>query len=164
MLQRAVSHVAKNEGLPELASDCLAAAKALLPFGGSSQVASKHKRSKKRARKSSAAAVAGPLTALVGSVVADVESAIQSVRSSRQPLRLQARAMRPKAIRAYDPLFEDGNGGGVEAAKAEVRRLKRQIKRERKGVARELRKDAEFIAEVAHAQHNTTCPPLPLHH
>jgi nucleolar protein 14 len=72
-------------------------------------------------------------------------------RQSRQPLRLQAH--KPIAIATYIPKFELHSSNFFKARdpdheKNERVKLQNQIKQERKGAIRELRKDSRFLAGV----------------
>jgi nucleolar protein 14 len=58
-----------------------------------------------------------------------------------------------RSIKLIEPVFNenyrfDKDGHDPDRQRAEVKKLKKLANRERKGVARELRKDAQFIAEV----------------
>ncbi|MCH97281.1 nucleolar protein 14-like [Trifolium medium] len=68
----------------------------------------------------------------------------------RRPLRM--RKQKPVPIRLLNPKFEEnyikGRDYDPDRARAEERKLKRQVKREAKGAARELRKDNYFLLEV----------------
>ena len=66
----------------------------------------------------------------------------------RQPLRLQEQA--PKALHSVAPRFDENftirKDNDVNRDKAKMKQLQRQVKRERKAAARELRLDGEFLA------------------
>ena len=95
---------------------------------------------------------AGPLRELVEQATAAVHGAVRSAGMDRTPLRLQAYRDKVRALASLEPDFEDKfvpralpkDPAAREAE--EVRRLKRAVRQERRGVARELRRDAEFIA------------------
>ncbi|KAE8263988.1 hypothetical protein A4X09_0g7088 [Tilletia walkeri] len=81
---------------------------------------------------------------------------VQLASSSRRALRLQAH--RAVSIATYVPKFDqDGRGGasrlrgGVfdpDPVRSETAKLQTQLKREKKGAMRELRRDNAFLAEV----------------
>eukprot|EP01018_Ginkgo_biloba_P000384 Gb_34026 [translate_table: standard] len=68
----------------------------------------------------------------------------------RQPLRM--RMQKPAPIKQFNPKFEEnfvhGRDYDPDRERAERKKLQRQIKREAKGAARELRKDNYFLHEV----------------
>ncbi|KAJ7541990.1 hypothetical protein O6H91_10G084500 [Diphasiastrum complanatum] len=67
----------------------------------------------------------------------------------RQPLRI--RVKRPVPIKQFNPKFEEnfaqGRNYDPDRERAEKKKLLRQLKREAKGAARELRKDNYFLVE-----------------
>lgn len=73
---------------------------------------------------------------------------MQISRLSRRPLELHHH--RPLAIRTYIPKFEDSFDPNKhydpDRERAELAKLKKEHKRERKGALRELRKDNAFMA------------------
>ena len=88
-----------------------------------------------------------------------------AVAVNRPSLRFLDSSGPAPAIRMFTPLFEDVNGpdprkrGLVEndadadaVAKAEVRMLQKQVKREKRGAVRELKLDRDFIARAQDAQ------------
>ena len=81
------------------------------------------------------------------SVVENVEGAIEM----RVPCRMQAQARRAVPIRQQRPMFDENyivrKDNDPDKERAELKRLKRKIKREQKAVARDLRRDALFIAQ-----------------
>mmetsp|Transcript_1110 Transcript_1110/g.1853 ORF Transcript_1110/g.1853 Transcript_1110/m.1853 type:complete len:376 (+) Transcript_1110:61-1188(+) len=83
--------------------------------------------------------------------ISDVVSRdVKHVKASRKPMRLLD--VQARAIKSIRPLFNENykwtkDGHDPDRARAELKKLKRQAHRERKGVARELRKDAQFLAE-----------------
>lgn len=94
-----------------------------------------------------------------------IVKARDAVAVNRPPLRFLDSSGPAPAIRMFTPLFEDVNGpdprkrGLVEndadadaVAKAEVRMLQKQVKREKRGAVRELKLDRDFIARAQDAQ------------
>ena len=80
-------------------------------------------------------------------VIAAHERAVGAVHA---PLQLHARKAEP--IKALNPRFEEdgfvkGRDYDVDRQRSEARKLKKQLQREAKGAARELRKDNRFLAE-----------------
>ncbi|KAI6152318.1 Nop14-like protein [Pisolithus tinctorius] len=94
----------------------------------------------------------------------DVQSSLASVRDkigrllkfarqSRRPLHLQAH--KPIPIPTYVPKFEQNSSSYLrrqdpDRERNEASKLRYQLKQEKKGAIRELRKDARFIAAVEH--------------
>ncbi|GBG31965.1 Nucleolar protein 14 [Hondaea fermentalgiana] len=79
-----------------------------------------------------------------------VQRGIESVQRARKPMRLLD--VKARAIQSIRPLYNENykwtkDGHDPDRDRAELKKLKRQAHRERKGVARELRKDAQFLAE-----------------
>jgi nucleolar protein 14 len=89
-----------------------------------------------------------PVTAaLVTAIVTAHERASSAVHA---PLQLHARKAEP--IKTFNPRFEEegyvkGRDYDVDRERAEARKLKKQLHREAKGAARELRKDNRFLAD-----------------
>lgn len=82
-----------------------------------------------------------------------LERLLRFAKQSRQPLRLQAH--KPIPIATYIPKFESSNSNYFRARdpdfeRNEAAKLKNQVKQERKGAIRELRKDTRFLASVEH--------------
>lgn len=72
-------------------------------------------------------------------------------RHQRKPLRLQMH--KPIPIPSYIPKFEEHTSNYLrnrdpDHERNEVAKLRRQVKQEKKGAIRELRKDAKFLAAV----------------
>ncbi|ERN17817.1 hypothetical protein AMTR_s00047p00175730 [Amborella trichopoda] len=90
-------------------------------------------------------------------VVSSMQEIIQRIEEKsiehqklRQPL--QMRKQKPVPIKEFNPKFEEnfvkGRDYDPDRERAERRKLERQMKRETKGAARELRKDNYFLFEV----------------
>ncbi|KAF9879867.1 rRNA maturation protein [Colletotrichum karsti] len=79
---------------------------------------------------------------------AKLERMIKLAQLSRRPLELHHH--RPLAIKTYIPKFEDSFDPNKhydpDRERAEMAKLKKEHKKERKGAMRELRKDAQFMA------------------
>ena len=73
-----------------------------------------------------------------------IESTVRTVLSARKPMRLQKFA--PEDVSLAPRFLVDTNT--AKRPNEPQRLLKKQVKRERKGVARELRLDGQFLAEV----------------
>jgi len=90
------------------------------------------------------------LLALTKEVSESLEEKVKEHERLRQPLRM--RMSKPVPIKMYNPVFEDnfvkGRDYDPDRERAETKKLKKQLKREAKGAARELRKDNYFIADV----------------
>jgi hypothetical protein len=101
----------------------------------------------------------------VSETLSYIVKARDAVAVSRPPLRFLDSSGPAPAIRMFTPLFEDVNGpdprkrGLIEndadadaVAKAEVRMLQKQVKREKRGAVRELKLDRDFISRAQDAQ------------
>ena len=68
--------------------------------------------------------------------------------ASREPLRMQRAPV--VAIKQFNPAFDDDFAPTIsmdpDRERAEVQKLRRQTKKEKKGAMRELRKDGAFLA------------------
>ncbi|KAK2073043.1 hypothetical protein P8C59_007352 [Phyllachora maydis] len=83
------------------------------------------------------------LAARLGATHGLVARLAQVARLARRPLELHHH--RPRAVRTVAPRWDDGDGGGGRA-RDEPARLRAELRRERKGAVRELRRDASFVA------------------
>ncbi|KAL2326728.1 hypothetical protein Fmac_025786 [Flemingia macrophylla] len=84
-------------------------------------------------------------------VVAElIKSKVDEHHTLRRPI--QMRKQKPVPIKLLNPKFEEnyvkGRDYDPDRERAELRKLKKQLKREAKGAARELRKDNYFLHEV----------------
>ncbi|RHZ02154.1 hypothetical protein DYB35_013077, partial [Aphanomyces astaci] len=74
----------------------------------------------------------------------------------RRPLRLQAHA--PTVLPTFVPRFDENyamrKDKTMERDKAQLKQLQRQVKRERKGASRELKRDAAFLSRQRTEEHN----------
>ncbi|XP_048318626.2 uncharacterized protein LOC107429082 isoform X1 [Ziziphus jujuba] len=79
-----------------------------------------------------------------------IETKIDNHHTLRQPL--QMRKQKPVPIKMLTPKFEEnfvkGRDYDPDRERAEMRKLKKRLKEERKGAVRELRKDNHFLYEV----------------
>ena len=70
----------------------------------------------------------------------------------RPPLVVEHMLADQKAIRTFNPVYEEGFERGrdydVDRQRAERKKLRRQLKKETRGAVRELRKDNRYLAEV----------------
>ncbi|KHN15381.1 Nucleolar protein 14, partial [Glycine soja] len=86
--------------------------------------------------------------------IKDVAELIKLKVDEHHTLRrpLQMRKQKPVPIKLLNPKFEEnyvkGRDYDPDREQAELRKLKKQLKREAKGAARELRKDNYFLLEV----------------
>ena len=75
---------------------------------------------------------------------------------NRRPIQMQREIQRPKAIQSYRPMFDEEyivrKDNDPNRERAEIKKLKRQIARERKGAAREIKKDSLYIARKQHEE------------
>ena len=93
--------------------------------------------------------------ARVSSLRDKITRLLKFARQSRKPLLLQAH--KPIPIPTYIPKFETSSSSYVrrqdpDRERNEAAKLRYQVKQERKGAIRELRKDAKFIAAVEHEE------------
>ena len=88
------------------------------------------------------------LGALLARTLAKLRKTTAKVIGARKPLRLQVSA--PVPIRSMAPRFEENYDHrrdlDPDKERAEIKKLKRELTRERRGAAKELRKDATFLA------------------
>ena len=80
---------------------------------------------------------------------------LKFARQSRRPLALQAH--KPIPIATYIPKFESNSSSYIrnrdpDHERAAASKLRYQLKQERKGAIRELRKDARFLSAVKQKQ------------
>jgi nucleolar protein 14 len=80
----------------------------------------------------------------------EMQDAVNAVLTSRQPLEWQADGV--KSVKSLAPKFQE-EGYTFSKDRTEVQQLKRQLKQEKKGAMRELRRDAEFLSTVADKAH-----------
>ncbi|KAF0688411.1 Aste57867_19967 [Aphanomyces stellatus] len=87
--------------------------------------------------------------------VALIELKTQESLKARRPLRLQAHA--PTVLPTFVPKFDENyamrKDKTLERDKAQLKQLQRQVKRERKGASRELRRDAAFLSRQRADEH-----------
>ncbi|GBG69440.1 hypothetical protein CBR_g4135 [Chara braunii] len=95
-------------------------------------------------------AVPACISTLICAVEADIAQAAEYQITCRRPLRLHLK--KPVPIKQFNPRFEEnfvlGKDYDPDRERAERKKLERNLKREAKGAARELRKDNYFMAEV----------------
>jgi hypothetical protein len=82
------------------------------------------------------------------SIEVKLSSLVSNTINTRKPMRLLNLAVKP--IRQIEPLFNEKytmtkDGHDPDKSRVKMKQLKKKVKRERKGVARELRIDAQFI-------------------
>ena len=78
-----------------------------------------------------------------------VKEAVQHCRQTRAPLRLQE--FQDVGIQVIEPRFQGAYAwkkNSVRDQAQEAKMLRKQVRRERKGVARELRRDAAFLTKT----------------
>lgn len=118
---------------------------------------------------SKGSAAAGAITKAVTATMKTLVTSRDAVAAVRTPLRMHEQSGPPPSIKMYAPLLEDVNapnsslalameqgrrGKKLDAAteearaKEEVRRLSKAVKKEKRGAARELRRDREFIVRA----------------
>ena len=81
----------------------------------------------------------------------DLSERLKSYLSSRQPLQLQSSQKIAVPLRMQRPMFDENyivkKGNDPDKERAELKSLKRKIKREEKAMARDVRKDSLFVAQ-----------------
>ena len=120
----------------------------------------KAKKSKKAATKKLSATeehhskgitVAPGVAALAEEVLTKIASAVDVISSRRRPLFNKTLAAVPEA-RQFNPRYEDNFASGKDydpdRERAERKKLQRELRREERGAARELRRDSVFMAGV----------------
>ena len=88
--------------------------------------------------------------ACVHTATTDVRSLLERAYATRRALRLQAH--RALSISSYAPKFDQqsfdpSRATDPDTERAQAAKLRAMLKKERKGAIRELRKDAQFLAE-----------------
>eukprot|EP00252_Welwitschia_mirabilis_P014875 TRINITY_DN32930_c0_g1_i1.p1 TRINITY_DN32930_c0_g1~~TRINITY_DN32930_c0_g1_i1.p1 ORF type:complete len:905 (-),score=254.76 TRINITY_DN32930_c0_g1_i1:497-3211(-) len=90
------------------------------------------------------------LKAKIISIAQLISEKVAEHEQLRQPLRV--RVQKPVPIKQYNPRFEEnfvqGRDYDPDRERAQRKKLERQLKKEEKGAARELRKDNYFLQEV----------------
>ena len=132
LLERAAEQFNSNVALPEMFADGLACLKFLLNQDGRFEFpASIEQRAEHAVKK----------------VTESVETSLEM----RVPCRMQAQVRRAVPIRQQRPMFDENyvvrKDNDPDKERAELKSLKRKIKREQKAVARDLRRDALFVAQ-----------------
>ncbi|RLN53446.1 hypothetical protein BBJ29_007029 [Phytophthora kernoviae] len=83
----------------------------------------------------------------VNAIISKLHTRLESCWTARRPLRLQTFA--PTSLPTFAPQFDENytvrKDKTAPKDTAQLKQLQRQVKRARKGAARELRRDAEFI-------------------
>ncbi|KDO27185.1 hypothetical protein SPRG_07434 [Saprolegnia parasitica CBS 223.65] len=86
-----------------------------------------------------------------------LQTTMKSSLKARKPLRLQTFA--PTVLPSFVPKFDENyamrKDKTADRDKAELKQLQRQVKRERKGASRELRRDAAFLARQREEERST---------
>lgn len=86
----------------------------------------------------------------VNTTIALVAAQLEQCWAARTPLRLQSFA--PAVLPTFTPKFDEAytlrKDKGADRDRAKLKQLQRQVKRARKGAARELRRDGEFLARA----------------
>ncbi|GLD94822.1 hypothetical protein PINS_up003447 [Pythium insidiosum] len=86
----------------------------------------------------------------VNAAIARLHEQLEGCWRARQPLRLQT--FGPTVLPAFQPKFDANytlrKDKTMDREKAKLKQLQRQVKRARKGAARELRRDAAFLARA----------------
>lgn len=138
------------DALPEVMAPAQEALKAVASMAHAPQANGKTPKSKKSPANTSQT-VAPAVAALAVEVLSQVDAAVEAARSRRRPLFNRALVAVPEK-KQYNPRYEDGFATGKDydpdRERAERKRLQRELRREERGAARELRKDAAFMAGV----------------
>uniref|UniRef100_A0A0E0KG45 Nucleolar protein 14 n=1 Tax=Oryza punctata TaxID=4537 RepID=A0A0E0KG45_ORYPU len=92
----------------------------------------------------------GLLQDIFHEVIELIKNRSDEVRASRQPL--QMRKQKPEPIRQLNPKFEENYIKGLDydpdRERAQMKKMKKRLKSEKKGAMRELRKDNYFLSAV----------------
>jgi nucleolar protein 14 len=144
LVGRAAELLADSDSLPELAAPAAAALRAVAAAGAAPP----------RGRGAAAAAppgVAPGVAEVCAEVLARVEALAAAAAGRRVPLRSAALGAPPER-RAFNPRFEEKFAAGrdydPDRERSDRRRLEKEVHREERGAARELRRDAAFMAGV----------------
>ncbi|OQS07646.1 nucleolar protein [Thraustotheca clavata] len=90
------------------------------------------------------------------STIAHLHDTNAASLKTRKPLRMQTFA--PTVLPTFIPKFDENyamrKDKTADRDKAQLKQLQRQVKRERKGASRELRRDAAFLARERQEEHN----------
>lgn len=93
----------------------------------------------------------------VNTTISMLHELLTACWDARRPLRLQSFA--PSVLPTFAPKFEENytvrKDKTADKEKAQMKQLQRQVKRARKGAARELRRDAEFLAREKQVEETT---------
>ncbi|OQR82716.1 nucleolar protein [Achlya hypogyna] len=91
----------------------------------------------------------------VEKTIAHLRATSTASLETRKPLRLQTFA--PTVLPTFVPKFDENyamrKDKTADRDKAQLKQLQRQVKRERKGASRELRRDAAFLARQRQEEH-----------
>lgn len=92
----------------------------------------------------------------LNAAIASLHERLAASGRARRPLRLQTAA--PSVLPTFAPKFDENYTVRKDKTRdkdsAQVKQLQRQVKRARKGAARELRRDAEFVARAQQQEEN----------
>ncbi len=132
LLERSVDQFSMNVALPEMFADMVPVLGVMLRRKGRLALPA---RAELRARRA----------------VSRVTAAVANALDMRQPCRMQAKQRRAVPIRQQRPMFDENyivrKDNDPDKERAELKSLKRKIKREQKAVARDVRRDALFVAQ-----------------
>ena len=125
---------------------------ALALSGGPGESANEPGKGKKRAPPPPPPALVGPL-ASVAEVCVAMDREMRESLAGRLMVPLRLREKKVEAIKTYNPMFEEqgyskGRDYDPNRERAEKRKLRREVKKEKRGAVRELRKDNRFLAET----------------
>ena len=89
--------------------------------------------------------------------VCSIRSKNHIALAQKQDIAADAKEIqRPKAIKSYRPMFDEEyivrKDNDPNRERAEIKKLKRQIAQERKGAAREIKKDSLYVARKQHEE------------
>jgi nucleolar protein 14 len=159
LIDRIAESLAGIDALPEIIAPAVDVLKHLINAGlggsgGANGVANgKHKNKKSRTttNKEASTTVAPGVAALAEQVLEKILTTMTSITSRRRPLFNKTLAAVPEA-RQFNPLYEENFASGKnydpDRDRAERKKLQRELRREERGAARELRRDSAFMAGV----------------
>jgi nucleolar protein 14 len=120
--------------------------------GGAGVLANgKHKKKKTNSNSKTVSTVAPGVGALAEEVLTKISTAVTAITSRRRPLFNRTLAAVPEA-RQFNPRYEENFAAGKnydpDRERAERKKLQKELRREERGAARELRRDSAFMAGV----------------
>ena len=143
LCERIVTQYGRNVALPELLGP-------MIPLLSAFDVKKKRRRNLSNVRRIGTAG-GTKLEQLFTSLRNDVKDRLKLFLTNRQPLRLQSQQKIAIPLRQQRPMFDENyivkKDNDPDRERAELKSLKRKLKREEKALARDVRKDSLFVAQ-----------------